>query len=32
MAVSLLDPTGERETEVGHRPAELYRFMKRSAI
>jgi 8-oxo-dGTP diphosphatase len=28
----LLEATGERETEVGHRPAELYRFTKRSAI
>jgi 8-oxo-dGTP diphosphatase len=32
LASGLLGATGERETEVGHRPAELYRFMKRSAI
>jgi 8-oxo-dGTP diphosphatase len=28
----LLEATGERETEVGHRPAELYRFTRGSAI
>ncbi len=28
----LLRATGEHEEEVGHRPAELYRFTKRSAI
>ncbi|MEN0061849.1 MAG: NUDIX domain-containing protein [Myxococcota bacterium] len=27
-----LEATGEREQEVGHRPAELYRFVQRSAI
>lgn len=32
LASGLLEATGERETEVGHRPAELYRFTKRSAI
>jgi 8-oxo-dGTP diphosphatase len=32
LASGLLGATGERETEVGHRPAELYRFTKRSAI
>jgi len=28
----LLESTGESEKEVDHRPAELYRFSKRSAI
>lgn len=32
LASGLLEATGERESEVGHRPAELYRFTKRSAI
>jgi len=32
LASGLLGATGERETPVGHRPAELYRFTKRSAI
>jgi len=32
LASGLLEATGERETEVGHRPAELYRFTRRSAI
>lgn len=32
LASGLLEATGERETQVGHRPAELYRFTKRSAI
>jgi 8-oxo-dGTP diphosphatase len=32
LATGLLEATGERETEVGHRPAELYRFVRRSAI
>jgi 8-oxo-dGTP diphosphatase len=32
LASGLLEASGERETEVGHRPAELYRFTKRSAI
>jgi len=27
-----LEATGEREADVGHRPAELYRFVRRSAI
>lgn len=26
LATGLLEPTGDREDEVGHRPAELYRF------
>src|SRR5262245_60404353 len=32
LASGLLRATGERETAVEHRPAELYRFTKRSAI
>ena len=32
LASGLLEATGERETEVGHRPAEMYRFTTRSAI
>ena len=32
LASGLLEATGERESEVGHRPAELYRFTRRSAI
>ncbi len=32
LSSGLLEATGERESEVGHRPAELYRFTKRSAI
>jgi len=32
LASGQLKATGEREIEVGHRPAELYRFTKRSAI
>ena len=32
LASGLLKATGERETEVGHRPAELYQFTRRSAI
>ena len=32
LASGVLEATGERETEVEHRPAELYRFTKRSAI
>lgn len=32
LASRLLEATGEREDAVGHRPAELYRFTKRSAI
>ncbi len=27
-----LEATGDREADVGHRPAELYRFVRRSAI
>jgi 8-oxo-dGTP diphosphatase len=32
LASGQLAPTGEREVEVGHRPAELYRFVAESAI
>ena len=32
LASELLEATGERESEVGHRPAELYRIVKRSAL
>lgn len=32
LASGLLEATGERETEVGHRPAELYQMIRRSAI
>ena len=32
LASGLLESTGESEKEVDHRPAELYRFSKRSAI
>jgi 8-oxo-dGTP diphosphatase len=32
LASGLLAATGQREAHVGHRPAELYRFTKRSAI
>ena len=32
LASGQLEATGEREQEVGHRPAELYRFARRSAI
>lgn len=32
LASGLLEATGEREDEVGHRPAELYRFVRRSAV
>lgn len=32
LASGLLEATGERESEVGHRPAKLYRFTRRSAI
>jgi len=28
LATGLLEPSGEREREVGHRPAELYRFQR----
>lgn len=32
LASGLLEATGARESEVLHRPAELYRFVKRSAV
>jgi 8-oxo-dGTP diphosphatase len=32
LASGQLEATGEREAEVGHRPAELYRFVRRSAV
>ena len=32
LASGQLEATGEREQQVGHRPAELYRFVRRSAI
>lgn len=32
LASNQLEATGERERAVGHRPAELYRFVQRSAI
>ncbi|HHO54010.1 MAG TPA: NUDIX hydrolase [Deltaproteobacteria bacterium] len=32
LASGQLEATGEREQQVGHRPAELYRFARRSAI
>jgi 8-oxo-dGTP diphosphatase len=32
LASDLLEATGERQQEVDHRPAELYRFGKRSAV
>jgi 8-oxo-dGTP diphosphatase len=32
LAGGLLEATGERERDVLHRPAELYRFVKRSAV
>ncbi len=32
LASGQLEATGERESEVGHRPAELYRFRRRSAV
>ncbi|MBX2801446.1 MAG: NUDIX hydrolase [Myxococcales bacterium] len=32
LASGQLEATGEREQEVGHRPAELYQFARRSAI
>jgi 8-oxo-dGTP diphosphatase len=32
LASGLLEATGEREEDVDHRPAELYRFARRSAI
>ena len=32
LSSGLLEATGERQQDVGHRPAELYRFGKRSAV
>jgi 8-oxo-dGTP diphosphatase len=32
LATGELEATGEAEKDVGHRPAELYRFVKRSAV
>jgi hypothetical protein len=32
LASSQLEATGAAEKDVDHRPAELYRFVKRSAI
>jgi 8-oxo-dGTP diphosphatase len=32
LASGLLEATGERQHDVGHRPAELYRFTRRSAV
>jgi 8-oxo-dGTP diphosphatase len=32
LATGLLEATGGHESEVGHRPAELYRFVRRSAV
>ncbi|GMV15025.1 MAG: NUDIX domain-containing protein [Myxococcales bacterium] len=32
LASGQLEATGERQADVGHRPAELYRFVKRSAL
>lgn len=32
LASGLLEATGEKQQDVGHRPAELYRFVKRSAV
>jgi 8-oxo-dGTP diphosphatase len=32
LASGNLEPTGKLENAVGHRPAELYRFVRRSAI
>lgn len=32
LASGQLEATGEREQAVGHRPAELYRFVRRSAV
>lgn len=32
LASGLLEATGERQTDVEHRPAELYRFVRRSAV
>ncbi len=32
LASGLLEATGDRQHDVGHRPAELYRFIRRSAV
>ncbi|MEQ9320032.1 MAG: NUDIX domain-containing protein [Polyangiaceae bacterium] len=32
LATGQLEATGERQADVGHRPAELYRFVRRSAV
>jgi 8-oxo-dGTP diphosphatase len=32
LASGRLRPTGERQTDVDHRPAELYRFVRRAAV
>lgn len=32
LASGQLEATGERQEDVGHRPAELYRFIRRSAV
>ncbi|MCA9618818.1 MAG: NUDIX hydrolase [Myxococcales bacterium] len=32
LASGQLEATGERQADVGHRPAELYRFVRRSAV
>lgn len=32
LATGLLEATGEKERAVGHRPAELYRFVRQSAV
>jgi len=32
LASGALEATGEREEDVGHRPAELYRFVRQSAV
>jgi ADP-ribose pyrophosphatase YjhB (NUDIX family) len=32
LASGQLEATGERQQDVGHRPAELYRFVRRSAV
>jgi len=32
LATGQLEATGERQADVGHRPAELYRFIRRSAV
>ena len=32
LASGQLEATGDKQRDVGHRPAELYRFSKRSAV